>query len=57
VDGKVRKYYLITPGGRRALREARRMAVELVDEIAEPARSQPAAATSARARTARARRV
>lgn len=33
VSGKVRKYYRITPLGQRALDEARRMAVELVDEI------------------------
>lgn len=33
VNGKVRKYYTITPLGRRALREARLKAVELVNEI------------------------
>jgi PadR family transcriptional regulator, regulatory protein PadR len=33
VDGKVRKYYEITPLGRRALSEARKKAVELVEEI------------------------
>jgi DNA-binding PadR family transcriptional regulator len=35
VEGKVRKYYGITPLGERALREARAKIVELVDEIAE----------------------
>jgi DNA-binding PadR family transcriptional regulator len=35
VDGKVRKYYRITPLGKRALKEARRMAVELVREVTE----------------------
>jgi PadR family transcriptional regulator, regulatory protein PadR len=33
VDGKVRKYYRITPLGRRALDEARDKALELVREI------------------------
>jgi DNA-binding PadR family transcriptional regulator len=33
VNGKVRKYYTITPLGRRALREARLKALELVNEI------------------------
>jgi len=33
VDGKVRKYYKITPQGRLVLREARKKAVELVDEV------------------------
>jgi DNA-binding PadR family transcriptional regulator len=33
VDGKVRKYYRITPLGKVALDEARRMALELVNEI------------------------
>ena len=35
VEGKVRKYYGITPLGERALREARATITELVDEIAE----------------------
>jgi PadR family transcriptional regulator PadR len=35
VEGKVRKYYGITPLGERALREARAKITELVDEIAE----------------------
>jgi PadR family transcriptional regulator PadR len=34
VNGKVRKYYTITPLGRRALKEARLKALELVNEIA-----------------------
>ncbi len=34
VGGKVRKYYTITPLGRRALKEARLKALELVNEIA-----------------------
>lgn len=33
VDGKVRKYYEITPLGQRALEEARRKILELVEEI------------------------
>jgi PadR family transcriptional regulator, regulatory protein PadR len=33
VNGKVRKYYTITPLGRRALQEARLKALELVNEI------------------------
>jgi PadR family transcriptional regulator len=33
VNGKVRKYYTITPLGRTALREARLKAVELVNEV------------------------
>jgi DNA-binding PadR family transcriptional regulator len=33
VDGKVRKYYKITPQGRLVLKEARKKAVELVDEV------------------------
>jgi DNA-binding PadR family transcriptional regulator len=33
VNGKVRKYYTITPLGRRALKEARLKALELVNEI------------------------
>jgi PadR family transcriptional regulator, regulatory protein PadR len=35
VDGKVRKYYRITHRGQGALDNARRKAVELVDEITE----------------------
>jgi PadR family transcriptional regulator PadR len=35
VNGKVRKYYTITPLGRQALREARLKALELVHEIVE----------------------
>jgi PadR family transcriptional regulator PadR len=43
VGGKVRKYYTITPVGRRALQEARAKAVELVSEITEgvPSRRRP----------------
>jgi len=33
VDGKVRKYYLITPEGRDALAEARKKIRELVEEV------------------------
>lgn len=33
VNGKVRKYYAITPLGTRALREARLKALELVNEV------------------------
>jgi PadR family transcriptional regulator PadR len=35
VDGKVRKYYRITPLGRRALQGARDKALELINEITE----------------------
>lgn len=35
VEGKVRKYYQITPRGQGALDEARRKAMELVEEITE----------------------
>ncbi len=35
VDGKVRKYYRITPLGRRALQSARDKALELVNEITQ----------------------
>lgn len=35
VDGKIRKYYQITERGRGALGEARRKALELVNEITE----------------------
>lgn len=35
VEGKVRKYYQITPRGQGALDEARLKALELVDEITE----------------------
>jgi PadR family transcriptional regulator, regulatory protein PadR len=35
VDGKVRKYYAITPLGRRALEIARQRIVELVRELAD----------------------
>lgn len=35
VNGKVRKYYTITPLGRQALQEARLKALELVNEIVD----------------------
>jgi PadR family transcriptional regulator, regulatory protein PadR len=35
VDGKIRKYYRITPRGQGALDETRRKALELVDEITD----------------------
>jgi PadR family transcriptional regulator PadR len=38
VDGKVRKYYTITSLGRLVLTEARKKAVELVDEVCQPVR-------------------
>jgi PadR family transcriptional regulator, regulatory protein PadR len=49
VNGKVRKYYAITPLGRRALKEARLKALELVNEIVgddEVVSSQTRAASS-----------
>jgi DNA-binding PadR family transcriptional regulator len=39
VEGKVRKYYEITPLGEEALREARAKIQELVHEISEPPRA------------------
>lgn len=35
VDGRARKYYTITPQGRRALRAARARLAELADEVLE----------------------
>ena len=35
VDGKLRRYYLITPKGKKALAEVRGKAIELVNEINE----------------------
>lgn len=35
VNGKIRKYYRITPKGRKALRECRNKIHELVDEVVE----------------------
>jgi PadR family transcriptional regulator PadR len=43
VEGKVRKYYEITPLGRLALREARRKILELVEEIVDDDTPLPAA--------------
>ena len=45
VEGKVRKYYEITPLGSKALTEARSKIQELVDEIMEP---EPSAKSPAR---------
>ena len=48
VGGKIRKYYVTTPLGERALAEARAKAIELVQEVAgtgaapKPARTAPA---------------
>jgi PadR family transcriptional regulator len=39
VDGKVRKYYKATAQGRLVLKETRKKAVELVEEISQGARS------------------
>lgn len=51
VDGKVRKYYKITPLGQRALDEARRKIVELVEEVMEgEGRDKPAPRKKAPAR-------
>ena len=33
VDGRTRRVYTITPAGRRALRDAKRMLAELADEV------------------------
>jgi PadR family transcriptional regulator PadR len=54
VEGKVRKYYRITPLGERALREARTKITELVDEIAED--EQPKRSARTREATAAGRR-
>jgi DNA-binding PadR family transcriptional regulator len=53
VEGKVRKYYVITPLGERALGEARDRIRELVDEIVQDDGIQPSrAARSGKARGA-----
>jgi DNA-binding PadR family transcriptional regulator len=54
VEGKVRKYYRITPSGLQALQEARARMRELVDEVLEDA--PPPVSIARRARTP-ARRV
>ena len=41
VDGKVRKYYEITPAGAEALGEVRTKIQELVDEIMQPTAGEP----------------
>ena len=41
VDGKVRKYYRITPDGEKALAEARQKIRELVDEMLEAEEAAP----------------
>jgi PadR family transcriptional regulator, regulatory protein PadR len=55
VGGKIRKYYVITPLGRRALAEARSKAIDLVAEVTEdtapPMRPRKAPAATARRRT------
>jgi DNA-binding PadR family transcriptional regulator len=43
VEGKIRKYYRITPHGEAALGEARRKIGELVEEIMEPVGAETAA--------------
>lgn len=54
VGGKVRKYYTITPLGKRALEDARTKIVELVDEILDDGK--PTKKTPAKKRTTAARR-
>jgi PadR family transcriptional regulator PadR len=49
VNGKVRKYYVATPRGQRALAEARRQIAELVAEVFEESDS-PALAPSSKNR-------
>jgi PadR family transcriptional regulator PadR len=56
VEGKVRKYYRITPLGQRALDEARNKMVELVDEITEPEGGQRRGAKSSRTKASGKRR-
>jgi len=55
VGGKIRKYYRITPLGKRALEEARSKVVDLVNEVTEdePTQKSPrkASATARRRRT------
>jgi PadR family transcriptional regulator, regulatory protein PadR len=52
VGGKIRKYYRITPLGKRALEEARTKVVDLVNEVTE----EDSAPTSARKATTKRRR-
>jgi DNA-binding PadR family transcriptional regulator len=53
VGGKIRKYYAITPLGRRALDEARAKVVDLVDEVTE---SEPKTKSARRPKAAGSRR-
>jgi PadR family transcriptional regulator PadR len=53
VGGKIRKYYRITPLGKRALEEARTKIVDLVNEVTE---DEPKAKTARKAATAPRRR-
>jgi DNA-binding PadR family transcriptional regulator len=55
VDGKVRKYYRITPLGRRALDEARRKILELVAEITDDPDKGATKASAKAARSPRSR--
>jgi DNA-binding PadR family transcriptional regulator len=53
VNGKVRKYYMITPTGRQALASAKKQIRDLVDEVLQdsaPARSRPRRDASGRRR-------
>lgn len=49
VNGRVRKYYMVTPAGRRTLARAKRQLRELVAEVLSPAACRP----GQRRRTAR----
>ena len=53
VGGKIRKYYRITPLGKRALEEARAKVVDLVDEVTE---NEPKTKTARRPKAAGSRR-
>jgi DNA-binding PadR family transcriptional regulator len=48
VGGKIRKYYRVTPLGKRALEEARSKAIDLVNEVTqdEPSQKRPRAAAA-----------
>jgi DNA-binding PadR family transcriptional regulator len=56
VDGKVRKYYVITRRGRSALKESRRQLIELVREVVEEPRETSTRRPRTAPRAARARK-
>lgn len=55
VGGKIRKYYVISPRGERALGAARRKILELVHEVLQPERTRRVRRRASRGRIAEAR--